>query len=502
MTQPQPGGQPQPAAGTAQATKPRRSRSRAPEWMSKPPVMLTAVGCVVVLELSAFFGLGLLWWAVANVALVLVVWSAMLAWRRKGKGGWFGQLLDRLFGGRAGAAGGSGGGKSGKNQGRGGPLSRLFGGGPSGGKGSGKGPLGKLLGGRPGKGGKSGFGMPGKGRGGPLGKLLGGRGGGKGSGGAGGGKDGLGKLLGGKTPGSGKSAKLGTGGKTGSWWPFTNPFGGSSSRRSRGGGSGGGGSRKGKSGGKGGKTGKGGKNRRNGKGGWLSDRDRDDLDRILNDDFGDLFGRREKDNAGGDEDTSDGNERKGLLGQARDEWRRGDEAATKVVDRITGANRAGTGDDTRSENETIVAFGMDGGTMARGGRIYNPGISLQGFAAKTFPAIAGALEADIAANKKVTALREEYSREIERAATQADTEMPMNKKVVAELQVIATATKRIAAETAAATTRLRNLHAQAETLRATYLRGNEHDEARATGGRGHGHNAEQAADVSRAKSDM
>jgi hypothetical protein len=452
MAQPQPAGQPQ--AGDSTAARPRRTRSRGPAWLSKPPVALTAVGVIVVLELAAYFGLGLWWWLAANAAVALIVWGGLLAWRRKGKGG----LLDRLLGavlpgGRAGSGAGDG-----RGAGRGGPLGRLFGGGPGRGRSGRGGPLGRLFGGGrhggPGKG-KGLLGKGGKPGRGPLGKLLGGGGGKPGKGGSGKG--------GGKKPGKGK------GGGLGALWPFTNPFSGGS--------------------GKAGKT-PGGKG-----GGWK------DKIKAATDDVKDGWRR------GADDADRIGGWLGGLLGNGRGDQGGADDGAdhdgAQQADPTTAAGGDPGHDTTRDDRQPVVAFGMESpeGGHEMAGQIFRDGISLQGFAAKVLPAIANAIGADSRAARKLAEQRAEYARELARAATYADSSLPMEKPLVAELEQISKAVTAIAQQTERDAAELLRLQARAEEIRAAYRRRHKGDEERAAGTRG-GVKSEMAADVQRAIQDI
>jgi hypothetical protein len=116
----------------------RRTKKQNP--LLNPPVLATAGMLLLVGELVLLATVGWLWLIVVNLVVAMVAFAAMLAWRRKGKGG----LLDRLLGsvGRSGASPRSG--KSGRSSpggaskgGRGNPLSRLFGPGRASGPGGG-----------------------------------------------------------------------------------------------------------------------------------------------------------------------------------------------------------------------------------------------------------------------------------------------------------------------------------------------------------------------------
>lgn len=121
--------EPKPAA-------PRRIKQSA--WYAKPPVIGCAGLGLLIVELVTYGLLGPLWWAVSNGVALILVFGAVLAWRRRGKGG----FLDRLFSrwGRLGTNHGRSGGAraGGKGNGRWSGLKGRSGGGASGGKGSGR----------------------------------------------------------------------------------------------------------------------------------------------------------------------------------------------------------------------------------------------------------------------------------------------------------------------------------------------------------------------------
>lgn len=124
---------PSPSAPPAAVDKPSTPRRKAPAWYVRPQILAVVALVLVVAELVAFHFLGWLWALVANLVLLIVLFLAALAWRRKGKGG----LLDRLLSGlgrgrrggaRSGRAGGCrwpGGAAGGR---RGGLLGKLTGG--------------------------------------------------------------------------------------------------------------------------------------------------------------------------------------------------------------------------------------------------------------------------------------------------------------------------------------------------------------------------------------
>lgn len=109
--------------------KPSR-RTKKPNPLLDPPVLVTAVMILLVVELVLWAAVGWLWWIVINAAAAMLVFAAMLAWRRRGKGG----LLDRLMrlAGLPGASPRSGASPKGASKRKPGgasrnPFSRLFG---------------------------------------------------------------------------------------------------------------------------------------------------------------------------------------------------------------------------------------------------------------------------------------------------------------------------------------------------------------------------------------
>jgi hypothetical protein len=443
MTQPQPAKTAQPTAGTTTAA-PRRARTRVPAWASKPPVVLTIVGLVAIVELGAYFLLGLLWWAIANAVVALLIWLALLAWRRKGKGGLLDRILNAIWPNRSSRTSSSRSSGLGKS-GRAGGLSRLFGG-RSGGAGR-SGGLGKLLG--KGRGGLKGVGGRGSKGGSPLGKP--------------GGKSG---------PGNGRSSGR-------SWWPFTRTFSGGAGKSGKGGSAGG---KHGK------RTGSG--STKNGQG-----------------------------KSGSGKSGSVGGIR-GWLDGVKGEFKKGADTANRIIGkRGTGDSYDYVDDDSELEDDDGVfesedddtgatsepsasETGSGGGTMARKGRIYSAEISLQGFGRHSLPAISAAIEADAAAAQKVARYREEVAAELAKATAQAESELPLDPSITAELQAIQKEFQQIADETDALNKRAGKLKAQADTLPVQYRRRHEHDEQRVDGGRGHSRKKEERADVSRASGDV
>lgn len=84
-----------PAAPPAKATATTR-RPKTPAWYTRPQVLAVIALVVALIGFILVGTLGWVWALAVVVGLVIVVFLAALAWRRKGKGG----LLDRILGAR------------------------------------------------------------------------------------------------------------------------------------------------------------------------------------------------------------------------------------------------------------------------------------------------------------------------------------------------------------------------------------------------------------------
>jgi len=423
--------------GGTQPPAPRRRRPRTPAWLQRPPVVVCTVLLVVVVELAAYALLGWLWWLVANAALGIVAWCGILAWRRKGKGGLLDRILGALFPGRGGTAS-----RTSSKTSRTGPA--------GGGKG---GPLSRLLGGGRGKGVGGGSGSPGRGA---LGKLLGGRG--KGAGrtagaGGGGGRTGkggpLGKLLGGRGTGGGGKGLKGGWGTGGSWWPF----GGGRGKNAK--------SKSGKAGQPWWKT--------------LWDQGRAGLDAAMDDDA-----ERQRRRAERRAQAADGKRARSADGKPKP-GRDGDKPASATS--------------TRDQQAAFIQPPPAG--RPKGDSMYTEGASLFRFG-RNLPKVSEALSEHAAEVRRHEEQLAATVRGLQQLATQADSELPADKALVAEIESIKSKLGTLLSNPYSA--KLARLAAEAEALPGKYRAAHADDEARLTGRRG-GVDAEKRADVAAGQAD-